>query len=188
MSLELPSFDSVQESLKLFESLGEASQTHGLLCALFAGRVKLHRQAWINSLMTEMPDKSDPIMKDAQSVLTQLFSVTQEAFQHEEPFIDPLLPMEDAPLISRIEALAEFAKGFVMGLNLMGVVLKNNPNPVVQEAIDDLLNISCLAPQNEEGEEAEKAFFELVEYLKVAMVQMHWELKEEPGLKETSSH
>ncbi len=183
----LPSFDSVQIALNMFESLGEAAQTHGLLCALFAGGVKLQRQAWMNSLMTQTPEKLDPELSEAQMVLTDLFVVTQEAFQQEEPFIEPLLPLDDMPLVVRIEAMAEFAKGFVMGLNLVGVPLKNNPSPVLQEAIDDFFNISCLAPQDEEGEESEKAFFELVEYLKVAMVQIHWELKEQPGL-DTTQH
>ena len=183
----LPSFNSVQEALRVFESLGEAAQTHGLLCAFFACGVKLRRQAWLNSLMVQTPDKAELIEMDSQEILTQLFVATQEAFLQEEPWMDPLLPSDDAPLVERIEALAEFSKGFVMGLNLTGIPLKNNPNELLQEAFDDFINISCLAPQDEEGEESERAFVELVEYLRIAMMQIYWELKSDVG-HDTTQH
>lgn len=175
--MAMPSFINIQEALSRLGSLGEASQTHGLLCAFFACGVKLKRQAWINSLLSGNLDKSDPEIVQAQEDLTELFVQTEEAFGQEEFTIDLVLPNDDELLITRIEALAEFAKGFMMGLNLTGIDIKSNPNPALQEAFDDMMNISCLVPQDEAGEEAERAFVELSEYMRVAMVQIYWELK-----------
>ncbi len=172
-----PTFLAVQSALRLLGSLGEASQIHGLLCAFFACGVKLKRQAWMNSLLTGNIDKSDPELVQAQEDLTELFIQTEAAFGQEEFSIELVLPDEEIVLIQRIEALAEFATGFVMGLNLTGINLKNNPNSTLQEAFDDMMNISCLVPQDESGEEAEKAFMELSEYVRLAMVHIYWELK-----------
>ncbi len=182
---DFPSFDDIQSALSLLGSLGEAAQTHGLLCAFFACGVKLKRQAWINSLFTGNLDKSDPELIKAQEDLTQLFIQTEEAFGQEDFNLKLILPDDEVVLIERIEALAEFSKGFVLGLNLTGIDLKTNSNSVLQEAFDDMLNISCLVPQDEEGEEAERAFIELSEYMRLAMIQIYWELQGDVALNLT---
>jgi len=176
--LSMPAFDDVQTALDILGALGEAAQTHGLLCAFFACGTKIKRQAWVQSLLNQQLDKSNLSEVSAQEVLTDLFTYTQEAFTQDHVLVSPLLPKDEVPLNDRIDQLAEFAKGFLMGLNLAGIKLKNNENTVLQEALDDFLNISCLVPQDESGEEAEKNFFELVEYLKVAMGHIYWELKD----------
>lgn len=173
---ELPNFDSVKEALNLFSALGEAAEIHGLLCALFSTGAKLRKQAWLNSLVNQGFSKKDELESGAADVLLRLFTATEEAFAAEGLSVDILLPNEESPIQERIEALAHFSQGFLSGLNLADVQVENNPNAELQEALDDLVNISCLEYEQESGEVAEHALTELVEYAKVAIMHVHQEI------------
>lgn len=173
---ELPNFDSVKEALNLFSALGEAAEIHGLLCALFATGAKLRKQAWLNSLVSRGFSRKDELEASAADVLLRLFTATEEAFAAEGLSVALLLPTDDTPIEERIEALSHFAQGFLSGLNLADVAVENNENAELQEALDDMVNISCLEYEQESGEEAEQALTELVEYAKVAVMHVHQEL------------
>lgn len=175
--MALPSFDSANEALHVLDALGEASETHGLLCALFASGAKMRKQAWLHSLLSQSLSESDKVEQDAAAVLTRLYDATQEAFASEELLtIDLLLPDEDVPIAQRIEALSLWAIGFITGLKLAGMEVEKNANEELQEAFTDLINISCLSQDEEGGDEAENALAELIEYARVAVGHIHQEI------------
>lgn len=177
--MALPSYDSVKGALNVLEALGEASETHALLCALFAGGVKLRKQAWLDSLLNQTVDQSDAVEKDASTVLLRLFDATTEAFANSEMLtVDLLLPGDEVSIHDRIEALSQWTQGFVTGLKLTGMDIENNANESLQESLTDLINISCLDPNEESDEEAENALSELVEYARAAVIHVRQEVQE----------
>ena len=86
----------------------------------------------------------------------QLYSVTAEALQDEEFTFNPLLPDDDEELVSRTAALASWCEGFLAGFAY---------RLAVEEATAE-------AGPEETEDEAEDSFSELVEYLRVAVVNI----------------
>ena len=80
----------------------------------------------------------------------------------------------------RIDALAMWCQGFLSGLGLMEIDYSKG-SLEVQEAIADLIDMSRLQYDDEitGKEDEERAYMELVEYTKVAVLLIHSEF----GLK-----
>lgn len=171
----LPTYATINESLKIMQAQGDASENHGLLSGLLAVGSKVNRSAWINALVLDDQQQDDKIMQGAKKALTQLFDVTKAAFKSDDYDFSLLLPEDNASFPLRIEAFAHWCQGFVTGLNLVGVDTKQKGESDVHEALADLLNFSLLRYDNEteDDEDAEKAYVSLVEYAKVAVLLLH---------------
>ena len=168
----LPSYNTINESLKILDAEGDASENHGLLSALILTGSKVKRSAWVNSLALRGLDQDDPIIAGATKALTQLFDVTHAQLASDDYTFQLLLPTDDTSFPTRIEALSHWSQGFVTGLGLIGIDPTQKGTTEAHEAMADLINFSLLRYNNEsEGdEEAEEAFTNLVEYAKVAVL------------------
>ncbi|MDF2690438.1 MAG: putative conserved exported protein precursor [Gammaproteobacteria bacterium] len=175
----LPSFEAAAQALELLQALGTPAETHGLLCALFSSGAIVRQEAWLSSLITTHFESDDSKAKAAQQVLANLYLATEQGFHSEQFEIKLLLPGDEVDLESRVEALAEWCQGFISGLNLIGVPVENHPDPEVAEALQDLMEISCVSYVEEQGEddEAEKNYAELVEHTRLAVVLVYGELR-----------
>ena len=77
----LPSFETIERALICLKALGTAAETHGLLCAFMSYNVQIRKQAWVNSLLSNMIKLDDVMAKDAATNIERLFEVTQQQFQ-----------------------------------------------------------------------------------------------------------
>ena len=170
-----PTFHKVSKALRDLNSSVDPAETHGLLTALFCAQAQMYIDAWVSSLVNEKVDRRALKIRKASDVLKQLFENTMESLKDDEYSFKLLLPADSESFLVRIEAFSQWCQGFVVGLNLAGVELKNQKNADIQEAIDDLVNFSCLRyDEEEEGdEEAEQAYAELVEYARVAVMLIY---------------
>ncbi|MDF2529418.1 MAG: putative conserved exported protein precursor [Gammaproteobacteria bacterium] len=178
-AISLPSFEAVSQALDLLQALGTPAETHGLLCALFSSGAVVRPEAWLSSLITTHFEGSDTKAKDSQHVLEKLYTSTEQGFQSEQFEIQLLLPGDEADLEARVEALSEWCQGFISGLNLIGIPVENHPDPEVSEALQDLIEISCVSYDETSGndDEAEKNYAELVEHTRLAVVLVYGELR-----------
>ncbi|MDF2939924.1 MAG: putative conserved exported protein precursor [Gammaproteobacteria bacterium] len=178
-AISLPSFEATAQALEQLQALGTPAETHGLLCALFSSGAIVRQEAWINSLITTHFETNDTQAQADQKVLIDLYRATEQGFQSEQFEIQLLLPGDEAELETRVEALAEWCQGFISGLNLIGVPVENHPDPEVAEALQDLIEISCVSYAHDSGEddEAEKNYTELVEHTRLAVVLVYGELR-----------
>src|SRR5262249_48962004 len=78
----------------------------------------------------------------------------------------PLLPDDDASLTDRVEALGDWAAGFVRGFDQSGGDLDD-------DAADALDDIQRIAEVSSEADDDEFDFFEVAEHLKVAVLLIH---------------
>jgi hypothetical protein len=102
--------------------------------------------------------------------------VTADALQDEAFSFNPLLPDEDEDIIARTAALASWCEGFLAGFAYRLAGEEALPGSLSDEAAEVLRDIAALA-QAEAGpeeteDEAEDSFSELVEYLRVAVVNI----------------
>lgn len=99
----------------------------------------------------------------------------------------PLLPPDDEPLQRRLEALSEWAECFAFGLSLPGAFEPKNLSHDGRECLEHVLDITRLDPLDDEaqGPEAEEAYTELVEFLRIAVMTLYVEFH---NLEQSPSH
>ena len=173
----MPCYDEVTKSLKSLKALTEASESHGLLCALFCVGAEIRKSAWIDSMLTDHVQDGDIMIKHAVKILGDMFDETSIQYDSDFFKFDLLLPIDDTPFYHRIGALALWSQGFLAGIGLMGISLDSGYSAEVKEAIADLSKIARLQYDDEmDGDDDdEAAYTELVEYAKVASLLLHSE-------------
>ncbi|GAB4222201.1 MAG: YecA family protein [Francisella sp.] len=171
MEIEKPSFEDVNEALKIMHALGSAPESHGLLCALFCFGAEVKFTAWSDSLMTKSIDEGDIVAKSALKTMKKLYDYTRSQFNDKSLNFDIFIPSDDEPLSYRAESLTNWIKGFLSGVGLFGFDFENSQYEEVKEAIDDLMKISYMDYSAlDENESYEEDFMELVEFTKVAVL------------------
>jgi len=170
--IALPFFETVECALSCLKALGTAAETHGLLCALVSTGATMRKQAWVNSLLSNVIETDDIMARDAVAIIERLFDATQKQFKEDQCQVQLLMPDDEVALKERMQALAEWCQGYMSGLKLVGVTLHGHNNEQVQEALDDLTQIACLDYDHDsaDGPEAQAQLTELQEFVRVAVM------------------
>lgn len=177
MTSQLPDYAAATAALQTLSALGNAAETHGLLCALLSGNAALRQDAWLDSMLTKHLEAGDLNLAKAQKILGQLYDSTKAMFASENFALQLLLPGDEAPFEQRLEALVHWCQGFLSGINRVGLNVKAM-SPEVADAMKDLHKIACLNYSDEVGDEAsETAYTELSEYVRVASMLLYGELQ-----------
>ncbi len=158
-------FDQVLQSIGL--DVG-ASEIHGVISGILcAGHSDAHA-AWFVELFKGRSD-DDLLVVEARQLLGQLYQSTQGYIEGEDLNFTPFLPDDELEIEVRAKALSEWCQGYLYGLGLAGITeaqLKDEAG----EAIRDITEFTRLDHEViEPGEEAELAYVELEEFLRVAV-------------------
>ncbi len=169
-----PDYSQVTELLARLGLQHSPAGWHGLLCGALcvddASRVDV----------AHLADGDTPIVGDTAAVeaLAGILARTQRVL-HEasEPFL-PLLPADDDALEVRARALAEWCEGFVFSLGGRHRFDLAACSPDVQEIVRDFTELTRaeFGTDNDEEEE-ENAYAELVEYVRVGAQLVYVELR-----------
>src|SRR5262249_4758827 len=114
----------------------------------------------------------------AQQLLTQFIEKTLSQFRDLSVSFSMLLPDEETLLANRITAFGIWCEGFVTGLTFEGNYFKLPDSPEIEEMMSDLREMIRIDEEVDEAQEQEKAFFELQEYVKVAVLLLQEEFSE----------
>lgn len=155
---------------------GEAtspSQLHGCLCGLLSAGAPAQAEYGLDALSQSL----DIVLHgELASRIMQLYVVTDAALRNEEFTFLPLLPDDDEDLAQRTMALAGWCNGFLTGFAYVTAdpqSADSNLSPDSSEALRDIAALAeADATEEENGDEAEEHYFELVEYLRVAVVNV----------------
>ncbi len=168
----LPDFDEVAAVLQRFDADVEAAEAHGV----FVGAAVLsgpHAGAlWIKETLGE-PDSADVLGVEAGKLLARVALTTYTMLENGDMAFEPLLPSDDESLYRRTESLAMWCQGFMHGIALgaQGNDAKRVfESDIAKEILADFTEITRAAvdPDAEDSEDGERAFFELVEYIRVS--------------------
>jgi len=121
-----------------------------------------------------LPDNVDEaVARPIVDVLAGLREETLELLAGDDMAFQPLLPPDTEPLDARVRALAAWCSGFLYGLGRSGA-LGSLPGDL-GEILRDFSEISrAAAAPDESGDEAERDYMELVEFVR-ASVQLSFE-------------
>ena len=149
------------------------SQMHGCLSGLLGAGASAEPEYGLDTLERAL---GLSLHGELANRTMQLYAFTAVALQDDEFTFLPLLPDDDEELALRTGALANWCEGFLAGFAYQIAAADNAAGALSQEAGEVLTDIAAMAQavvDDDEGDEdAEDNFCELVEYLRVAVVNI----------------
>lgn len=152
-----------------------AAEVHGILSGMLSVAEPKDPDAW-RSALEEILDCGKPD-REHWSMFTKLKTKILADLNHKAFAFKLMLPDDEVSLQLRLEALADWCRGYLSGLGLVGMTAMALNNPVVKELLEDLSQIAQLSPKTDESEDDEKNYVELLEYVRIAVQNIYLELQ-----------
>jgi len=173
--------DALDDALKRCGAGWDAAQTHGLLTGQLAVSGVAAGPDWLIQVL-EGTDENNAFRLECQKMLDSLYQSTFWQLSERLSEFMPLLPDDDSDAGDRTTAMAHWCEGFLHGLVSAkhGDELRDRlaAEPLA-DIIRDMLQITRAEFDDTADEETnEAAYFELVEYLRVAAQLTYEELSE----------
>lgn len=148
-----------------------AAEAHGTAAGMLCINARAESADWLNELFQD----AAPLPDEDRTLLLRLFEQTRDLLGSDEFDFDLFLPDDEALLGERLEALSSWCQGFLFGVG------SSYSEPVwpgdVGEILKDILEFTKLDAEAEGGgEEDERAFMEITEYLRSAVLLLRDEL------------
>ena len=183
-------YDEFERVLREARALPEPAEAHGTLAGALCSSRDYGLIEWLREIL---PDDSPDDAALQSSVLQKVYSSMVRTLVGNDADFEPLLPDDDSPLGVRADALSLWCQGFLYGL---GSGATGDPGKVSIEAgeiIRDFTEITHVGVDaDEETEENEAAFAEVVEFVRVGVQLLFVELApargEEPEPGAASIH
>ena len=167
-------YDEFERVLREAHALQEPSEAHGTLAGALCSSRDYGLLEWLHEIL---PDESPEAEALKSSVLQSIYDAMVRTLTGESADFEPLLPDDDVPLSARADALSSWCQGFLYGL---GSGPASDPSKVSAEAgeiIHDLTEITHVGVEaDEQNEENENAFAEVVEFVRVGVQLLFVEL------------
>lgn len=170
----MPDFDQVQQALEKLKTMTDAAEAHGTLCGLLLGQQDFPK--WLEHTLEVLPETGDLLAKEQLSLLNELFDVTKTQLNDEEMSLELLLPDEGYEFAVRLMGLASWCQGFLFGLAVNGESILNPLSEQGRECMDDVLQISQLSYDEEQSEESETVYEEIIEHVRLSVIYMNEEI------------
>jgi len=170
-------FQDLDETLRRAGAACDAAESHGILCgALCAG---LDGDGpWIDHILDEASGSAEA-QRACREDLSALRDSTHALLAGGSLEFVPLLPDDETGLADRTDALGEWCQGFLFGMGLAGARIK--PAELSEETNEVLKDLGQIAQAGFEGDEDsdedETAYAEVVEYVKVGVQLLYEELQ-----------
>lgn len=175
----LPSFTEVKNALK--KSNFHPSTAHGIMCGLICALSKKEVD-WESLLHLDKKNKK------AQELLQLVCDVSFKQMNEFSFEFSLLLPSDKIDINVRTESLGLWCQGFLTGLQHGHVPLSGRDPGEVTEALQDLVEIAQVNfGEITQNEEDESAYFELVEYVRLAILMIFQELSEKKLLRKNDT-
>lgn len=172
------SFEQLQAALSGAMAEAGAAESHGTLCGAVCAGVA-GENLWLTHVLGDSVD--NPTARECHDLLIVLSATAHQQLMGLDMDFVPLLPDDAQPLTQRVEALGLWCQGFLFGLSL------GQPRAVLDtlageagEVLQDLSEIARAGFESgnpDEHEADERAFTELVEYVRVAVQVLYEELQ-----------
>jgi yecA family protein len=166
-----------------------ATESHGALCGMLCAQGSTEASQWMLQVLGEH-EETGTLLQAAGKKLLQMHQVSVEQMNDNNIEFELMLPDEDEPLESRVEALGTWCQGFVYGLSLGGIKEDTDLPEGSKELIKDILEISRAGyvaddeaevelddSMDDDDEEDEIAFMEVCEYVRIGILFIYEELQ-----------
>ncbi len=157
------------------DNLGmDPAEVHGLLCGLLCAGMGHSDTGWMK-VLSEMANEGNSFSSKIEHVITQIFNQTCQELIEGQFSLNLMIPDDDTPINKRGLALIEWVQGFLAGFGMQQNDLTRCSEDV-KEAMQDFTDIARMEEPMDEDEESERAFEEVVEYVRVSAIFCFGEL------------
>jgi uncharacterized protein YgfB (UPF0149 family) len=151
-----------------------AAEAHGMATGMLCVNEQTESASWLAELL----HNSHSVIDENKYMLVRLFEETRRLLASDEFEFDLFLPEDDASLVEQVEALKSWCRGVLFGVG-SGTSASNWPKNA-REILKDIAEFTKL-DDYAEGEEDERAFMEITEYLRSAVLLLRDELGNSSG-------
>lgn len=181
-------FDEIAGHLLEQGALVSPSRVHGCLSGLLSAGATLQAEHGLDVLA----DVLDLVAHgELANRVLQLYTVSGATLQDEEFTFVPLLPDDSVDIKQRAEALADWCNGFLAGFAYEAAGEEDPGTALSQPSNEALRDIAAFAQveldEHEDGEDAEADYAELVEYLRVAVINIFMDSRNRDSQSKESS-
>lgn len=176
MSTNNPDIDEIGDALERLESDMGAAECHGAMAGLLCAAGRMEKARWLKRLFPGV-GSGDLLAREAIDTLARLYEETARQLDDVTLGFQLLLPDDDEPLDERVEALAEWCQGFLLGMSEGGMKELAALPGDSSEVMRDLVEIARAGSYDlGTGEEDEVAYNELLEYVRTGVLLINEEL------------
>lgn len=171
----LPEYDELEDELRALDAVN-AAEAHGVIAGITSA-APARADAGIRIVLADVDAEMDST--PARRLLEDVGSYTETRLAARDSEFELLLPNEAKPLDARAGALADFCRGYVLGLVAGGVREFTALPEDAREVVEDFLKISGVQAA-ETAESEEHALAELTEYVRTGVQVVYEELQFHP--------
>ena len=176
MACTMPSHDELADVFLSIGAVQPPAELHGYISAFVALSVRFTEHDYLHEVV-EFLD-CDPIKDEYRGPLVAMYSATVSSLEAEAMQYQLVLPDDDTEFVQRVETLAFWCQGFLNGFAVAGKQRQmqgaSDFSKEASELLNDLVAISQIGLDLED-EPAETDFFEICEYVRVAVLSLYAE-------------
>jgi uncharacterized protein len=146
--------------------LSGASELHGLLTGIIIVSEPPKSEEW-QAILARIG--FEPLPDDALRLLTEETEDAAFALLDDDLDYAPLLPDDDHPLQERVEALASWSSGVLLGFGLTGGKIRQDEADILR-SLSDIAGL--LYNDEDDDEEGEESYTDLVEFARLIPVSL----------------
>ncbi|MCK5880672.1 MAG: UPF0149 family protein [Sinobacterium sp.] len=170
-------FDEVADLMVQIGSHTSPSELHGFLCGQLAAGQRSEGASFTQTLQESL-DVQDSFSPEQLEKLRFVYMSSLNALMDDEMSFYPLLADDDAEITTRLATLSQWCQNFLSGVATVEKAIKDVPE-IVNDALNDMAAISQVGVDEAELEEdedaAEEDYAQLVEYIRLATMNIFME-------------
>ncbi len=173
----LPNYHDLAAAAEELGANTSIAEAHGVLVGLAGGTAELRFNRWYEEVFEPL-EEDDHLARRYAGEMEALFDTSLAMLADEGVSFTPLLPDTDSQLSERADALGQWCRGFAYAVSLSAFDPARNLSQDSQELLGDFAAIARAGHEDEEGDEdeAEMAYAELEEYVRVGVLLIRDEL------------
>ena len=175
-SLVILKYHELDDVLARLGALCGAAEAHGTFCGLFCSAPRTARQQYLDNIIG-VARTDDPGIDQCREVLDRMMQESSGLLAAGQLAFELILPDDVEALDLRTTALAHWCQAFLTGLTDGGLNDLDAIPEDARELVGDFSDITRAGiDEDQNQEEAEKAYAELVEYVRVGVQVIFEEL------------
>lgn len=174
---QLPLFDEFCDILFPLGVVIGPAELHGMLCGRLCGGQVLTETQWGQAAEAFLELSHSP-QGELSILLDQLYQASVFQLADENLSFQLLLPDDDLDLGQRSEALGQWCHGFLTGFGNSGIDGNQKLSTDSSEALRDIAAIVQINADDDD-EEAERNYVEIIEYVRMAALNLYEEFSGE---------
>lgn len=179
------SYDQAFSLFRHVDSDVDPAEAQGIICGIVCASGSGNADAWLNEIVGE-EELNNLTQRQNHEQLKSWHNSVAEQILSDNFDVQLMLPDDEDALADRIDALSDWCQGFLFGLSMCGIREVEKLPKDAKEIMLDILQISNAGyDKNDDDEQNEAAYMEIVEYLRVGILIILNELNPSDGANAT---